>query len=156
MPGWVCQALGRTCHSVSQCTCVQGNLRESVLIYHMGPGLKNAQTHKRTQSIWLYIKWLPQWDFFAQCQGSSIKWLAYIHLCNSALDSTQQNCRLIQANSHSLASTDSTRPAQVLDHSYPNPIICCGERHFLSSSHPETPAIMLSFSDSKWPKESPR
>ena len=107
-------ALSGSRQNMSQCVTVhlwsEENSRESVLFYHVGPRAQEGTQH-------LSIKWLPTWDFFTKCQGSSIKWLAFIHLYNSAFDSgpSQENCRLTQANSHSLSSTDSPRSAQVLD-----------------------------------------
>ena len=98
--------------TVSQCICGQRKTRGNQFSSTLW-----VLELKKGHSILLSIKWLPTWDFFAQCQGSSIKWLAFIHLYNSAFDSgpSQENCRLPQANSHSLSSTDRPRSAQVLD-----------------------------------------
>jgi hypothetical protein len=153
LPGWLSQTLSWMCHNVSQYTCGQrkpgGNQFFSTTWVL---GLKS------TYSIWLCVKWPPHWDFLLQCQGSSIEWLAYIYLYNSAIESgpSQQNCRLSQANSHSYASTESPRSVQVLDYSYPSLIICCGEKYLLKWQPPRDPLPLQCLSrGSKCPRKVP-
>ena len=139
--------------TVSQCICGQRKTRGNQFSSTLW-----VLELKKGHSILLSIKWLPTWDFFAQCQGSSIKWLAFIHLYNSAIDSrpSQQSYRMTQANSHGHSSTDSASRAEVLGHSYPRLIISVGEKYWRSVRRQETPALTMSFSGFKMAKDCPR